>query len=113
MYGYHRYLHALTHYCPTRLSSYSVDRQRGNERLKLAALNLGRHHSRFDVERQNLTRTRIRSTTRDTRFVADLFDDARSEEHTSELKSLMRISYAVLRLTTQNKNMQDTTIHNH
>src|SRR3546814_4039109 len=30
-------------------------------------------------------------------------DDRRSDEHTSELKSLMRISYAVLRLKKKNK----------
>src|SRR3546814_6368297 len=34
----------------------------------------------------------------------DHFMDVRSEEHTSELKSLMRTSYAVSCLTTQNSN---------
>src|SRR3546814_7493080 len=34
--------------------------------------------------------------------------DARSEEHTSELQSLMRISYAVFCLKTQNKNNKNT-----
>src|SRR3546814_9617428 len=33
----------------------------------------------------------------------------RSEEHTSELQSLMRISYAVFCLTKKNKNQQNTT----
>src|SRR3546814_8515776 len=33
---------------------------------------------------------------------------ARSEEHTSELKSLMRISYAVLRLKKQKRNSRKT-----
>src|SRR3546814_2786260 len=41
--------------------------------------------------------------------------DARSEEHTSELQSLMRISYAVFCLKkkkkTTNKNHKKTTIH--
>src|SRR3546814_8094274 len=39
---------------------------------------------------------------------------ARSEEHTSELQSLMRISYAVLCLTKKNieREATDTSIHN-
>src|SRR3546814_1528666 len=36
----------------------------------------------------------------------------RSEEHTSELQSLMRISYAVFCLTTQKKSNQSITSHN-
>src|SRR3546814_6528051 len=36
----------------------------------------------------------------------------RSEEHTSELQSLMRISYAVFCLTKKKKNTQTTNIHN-
>src|SRR3546814_4574502 len=35
----------------------------------------------------------------------------RSEEHTSELKSLMRISYAVFRLQQQNKTPRRTRTH--
>src|SRR3546814_8580724 len=35
-------------------------------------------------------------------------DRARSEEHTSELQSLMRISYAVFCLTTKKHHMNDT-----
>src|SRR3546814_3176458 len=38
------------------------------------------------------------------------FDVLRSEEHTSELQSLMRISYAVFCLKKQNK-LTDTVIH--
>src|SRR3546814_6487474 len=34
--------------------------------------------------------------------------DGRSEEHTSELQSLMRISYAVLCLTKKNKSQENT-----
>src|SRR3546814_8713526 len=44
----------------------------------------------------------------------DLFlpDQRRSEEHTSELQSLMRISYAVFCLKKKNKtNKKSTTIH--
>src|SRR3546814_9557372 len=36
----------------------------------------------------------------------------RSEEHTSELQSLMRISYAVFCLKKKKKNTQTTTTHN-
>src|SRR3546814_9188212 len=36
-------------------------------------------------------------------------DDARSEEHTSELQSLMRISYAVFCLKKKNTNNNDTS----
>src|SRR3546814_3148462 len=43
------------------------------------------------------------------RFAADLADPAqRSEEHTSELQSLMRISYAVFCLKKKNNNKQTT-----
>src|SRR3546814_1988541 len=37
----------------------------------------------------------------------------RSEEHTSELQSLMRISYAVFCLKTHNTHHTDTTTHTH
>src|SRR3546814_5358809 len=36
-------------------------------------------------------------------FLYNLLDDSRSEEHTSELQSLMRISYAVFCLKQKNK----------
>src|SRR3546814_939118 len=38
-------------------------------------------------------------------------DEARSEEHTSELQSLMRISYAVF--CSKKKNTSESTTHNH
>src|SRR3546814_1158107 len=38
--------------------------------------------------------------------------DLRSEEHTSELQSLMRISYAVFCLKKKNKTTYDQTIYN-
>src|SRR3546814_5252193 len=51
---------------------------------------------------------------RNTRIVtptefAHAFADRRSEEHTSELQSLMRISYAVFRLQKKNTNKQQHT----
>src|SRR3546814_8825113 len=39
-----------------------------------------------------------------------LRDQARSEEHTSELQSLMRISYAVLCLQKQNKELESNRL---
>src|SRR3546814_1024681 len=42
-----------------------------------------------------------------------LCSSARSEEHTSELQSLMRISYAVLCLKKKNTNIQHSIIHTH
>src|SRR3546814_2082231 len=42
-----------------------------------------------------------------------LIDDPRSEEHTSELPSLMRISYAVFCLKKKNKNIQEHMRTNH
>src|SRR3546814_3216070 len=44
------------------------------------------------------------------RAMAGFTADRRSEEHTSELQSLMRISYAVFGL--KNKHTNDTTQHN-
>src|SRR3546814_2002754 len=41
------------------------------------------------------------------------FDDVRSEEHTSELQSLMRISYAVFCLKKKNTTNTNTTKHKH
>src|SRR3546814_5357211 len=40
------------------------------------------------------------------RFVADLEPQSRSEEHTSELQSLMRISYAIFCLKKKNTQQQ-------
>src|SRR3546814_8175920 len=48
-----------------------------------------------------------------TRLAGDeqVLDEHRSEEHTSELQSLMRISYAVFCLKKKNKNYSNNTIH--
>src|SRR3546814_2970801 len=43
--------------------------------------------------------------------VAQAALDVRSEEHTSELQSLMRISYAVFCLKKKNKSLQHLTTH--
>src|SRR3546814_6373432 len=44
-------------------------------------------------------------------FVPREEDEGRSEEHTSELQSLMRISYAVFCLKKKKKNKNTTIIH--
>src|SRR3546814_7634913 len=44
-------------------------------------------------------------------FARNPTDSYRSEEHTSELKSLMRISYAVFCLKTKTKHNQINTTH--
>src|SRR3546814_9782908 len=48
----------------------------------------------------------IRALTEETGTQIDIGDDGRSEEHTSELQSLMRISYAVFCLKKKNKTPQ-------
>src|SRR3546814_10888354 len=47
------------------------------------------------------------------RFFRDQFQFERSEEHTSELKSLMRISYAVICLKKTTTNRQKTQLKKH
>src|SRR3546814_7668220 len=42
----------------------------------------------------------------------DLRPAGRSEEHTSEFQSLMRISYAVFCLKTKHKEQKESTLHN-
>src|SRR3546814_8129513 len=65
-----------------------------------------RHECRFvDVGRRSASvgfRSAVVSTT--------ARDHSRSEEHTSELQSLMRISYAVFCLKKKNDNTQITTL---
>src|SRR3546814_3474615 len=56
------------------------------------------------IARRGLFRLRPRKTT--INEIIGLYEKARSEEHTSELQSLMRISYAVFCL--QNKNESQT-----
>src|SRR3546814_18757454 len=75
--GDHRDLHVLTHSCPTRRSSDLAREQRSDEEMDRAI-------------RQIVSRALVAGE------VVDVYAAAgRSEEHTSELQSLMRISYAV------------------
>src|SRR3546814_1566023 len=51
--------------------------------------------SRYHVEKQNRSPCRRSVTTPPSTIVSTVDHEKRSEEHTSELQSLMRISYAV------------------
>src|SRR3546814_2979772 len=86
-YGDHRDLHVLTHSFPTRRSSdlcRDPDGRQAHRRSAARADTLG-----ADPREHLVRRRRPRARRSDDR------DDQRSEEHTSELQSLMRISYAV------------------
>src|SRR3546814_11982777 len=91
-YCYHRDLHVLTHSFPTRRSSDLVDRAdlRGRRR--------GTHRDR----RGGQPRHPEPSTHR--HVIPRASNWRRSEEHTSELQSLMRNSYAVFCLKKKKKN---------
>src|SRR3546814_12501239 len=85
-YGEHRDLHVLTHSFPTRRSSDLLLQQQLVQdelvaRLRVRAFGLGQ-----GLDRQQHVGEGLR---------ADLEARTRSEEHKSELQSLMRISYAV------------------
>src|SRR3546814_4842428 len=105
--GDHRDLHVLTHSFPTRRSS------------DLGAFGSRRTHAaRFDRRDKKarlgpiLGRMRERSCNRSgCKEKGQQEEDYRSEEHTSELQSLMRISYAVFCLKkkkTLNYQLKDT-----
>src|SRR3546814_19237308 len=86
-YGDHRDLHVLTHSFPTRRSSD----------LRLHRADAGdRRAAAFPGAGADLPGGR--------HVLADETARSRSEEHTSELQSLMRISYAVFCLKKKKKN---------
>src|SRR3546814_7320238 len=107
MYVDHRDLHVLTHAVPTRRSS------------DLAALGIQTHHAqadrptfcaRADSEKIVMRSVVIEPGSTEQQYWRDLWRYrelflvlARSEEHTSELQSLMRISYAVFCLKQKKK----------
>src|SRR3546814_2182948 len=68
------------------------------------------NHSTFIRKMPSSAKPRIASSAR-MRRGASIGANARSEEHTSELQSLMRISYAVFCLKKKNKTQQHMT-HN-
>src|SRR3546814_10374119 len=98
-YGDHRDLHVLTHSFPTRRSSDLAAGRRACPRsvrsrsLATQSFDHGEGHVRVGALDEGL-----------------LGRNHRSEEHTSELQSLMRISYAVFCLKKQNTtNTNDNT----
>src|SRR3546814_21169219 len=96
-YGDHRDLHVLTHSFPTRRSSDLAVHHAKDEGLPAIVATFDPHPVRFFKPGV----PPFRLTTLDQRQA--LFAKARSEEHTSELQSLMRISYAVFCLKKKNK----------
>src|SRR3546814_4542775 len=101
VYGDHRDLHVLTHSFPTRRSSDlapPAPTARGNARptRSTAPLTLS------EVEEGAPRPTALPPPPRPTR----------SEEHTSELQSLMRISYAVFCLKKKNKKITEHESNN-
>src|SRR3546814_17677820 len=87
-YGDHRDLHVLTHSFPTRRSSdLFADPTEACRNTHLVTTDVW---TSMDFEAENEERRKA-------------FTNWRSEEHTSELQSLMRISYAVFCLKKKNK----------
>src|SRR3546814_9223897 len=66
-----------------------------------------RRFNRYDKDRDEaITREEYLASRRKAFAKLDVNGDGRSEEHTSELQSLMRISYAVFCLKKKKKNQQ-------
>src|SRR3546814_5865351 len=107
-YGVNRDLHVLTHSFPTRRSSELWDA--GCRRCAAPFQqywdddDIGAPHVERDVDKVH--RTRIWPCPADTLPGCGVAPSARSEEHTSEIQSLMRISYAVFCLN-KKKNRSD------
>src|SRR3546814_5937429 len=85
------------------MKDWSPERRARNEahKAKLEAELMGRAATRDAIEELEAGKG-VRFTSVEA-LMSDLHDDDRSEEHTSELQSLMRISYAVLCLTKTTK----------
>src|SRR3546814_8156300 len=90
----HRDLHVLTHSFPTRRSSDLYRRQSVSRRDTLS-----RPHARSC----SIPPCALKTGDRGRCFVSGIDRPDRSEEHTSELQSLMRISYAVFCLKKKKK----------
>src|SRR3546814_5672516 len=103
-YDDHRDLHILTHSFPTRRSSDLATDPGRNVRL---ADGLAASAGDVVITRRNDRRLRTRKGSwvrnGDRWTLVKVRMDGRSEEHTSELQSLMRISYAVFCLKQKNK----------
>src|SRR3546814_13841383 len=94
----HRYLHVLTHSFPTRRSSdlwrvMPTASHSWNASVPISAVDTWPVSTTIGIE----------SSKASVMPVTALVAPGRSEEHTSELQSLMRISYAVFCLQKKNK----------
>src|SRR3546814_6931181 len=100
-YGDHRDLHGLTHSFPTRRSSdLRPDPDQPGWLVRPASSDGGFLDVYGELRVRAETQRRARMT-------------VRSEEHTSELQSLMRISYAVFCLQKKKININHTSQHIH
>src|SRR3546814_19285847 len=112
-YGDHLDLHLLRHSCPTRRSSYLGDGAGGILRnrslsgaLKVTSAFLTGNDLKLASDKLN-GRIDLLLDLKTGRYQVNLNGGLRSEEHTSELQSLMRISYAVFCLKKKNKQHSD------
>src|SRR3546814_9812803 len=103
LYGYHRDLHVLTHSFPTRRSS-----DLGHNRDCGAGMPVRTRRNRDRSAFLPHLRDRLpwRPPSKSGRSIGG---GARSEEHTSELQSLMRISYAVFCFKKNKRTEKHTT----
>src|SRR3546814_4795255 len=101
-YGEHRDLHVLTHSFPTRRSSDLTAIYRHGIPVLPACRHAGHPDAHATCRRREQPdRARaVQPVVHDARHGDDV--PVRSEEHTSELQSLMRISYAVFCLKKKN-----------
>src|SRR3546814_1418974 len=108
----HQYLRVLTHSFPTRRSSDLRDGETARDCLDPVAEGGGKMAFRLADAAGRHDRRRQCEPAR-CLDIGAVVAPPRSEEHTSELQSLMRISYAVFCLTTKNtilNNIRDTLI---
>src|SRR3546814_8454471 len=120
MYGNPRDLHLRTHAVPTRRSSDLGVRQRlrftqGVHRRAQSEFEkpgLGTAQQSFAHGIDDRCRVVEIHDPQPERLLRVPVDTVRSEEHTSELQSLMRISYAVFCLKTQHSHLHKCNIKN-
>src|SRR3546814_4517698 len=103
--GDHRYLHVLTHSFPTRRSSDLRSRQPGRGKTWTQRFGPKRGNGGKGIERagrDQIERTEVARADQGQQHAGI----GTTEEHTSELQSLMRTSYAVLCLKKKSSNSQ-------
>src|SRR3546814_6479529 len=113
--GDHREIHGLTHSFPTRRSSdlpsgAVVHRASGDPIFLARGREMGPRVS-FHSPGVTVSGLRVADASRLQYFHLDRAIGARSEEHTSELQSLMRISYAVFCLKKKKNNTSNSPLH--